>query len=332
MSAKPRYPIAQSMRKLCAILKISPERVMRRAGLPADYLAHERGGVDAQQFFDLWRAAIAEAKRPDMPLFLGKASARGPFISAVFAFSCSPNIDVGLSRLALFKPLVGPIKLSVERAADSLTVSFGSTDPAVPMPDSMAAFEAVYLLELARIFTCEPIVPLAVELAGQHDCAAVLDEHFGVSALTSRRSALVLSLEDAHRPLISENDELWAYFEESLQRQLRERDQTAAMSERVRGALLEMLPSGQASAEAVCERLRLSKRSLQRRLREEGKSFQGVLDATRSELSLHYLSGDELSVEEISYLLAYRDPNSFYRAFHAWTGMTPMQARGLRSH
>ena len=30
---------------------------------------------------------------------------------------------------------------------------------------------------------------------------------------------------------------------------------------------------------------------------------------------------------EISVMLGYEDPNSFFRAFHAWTGETPEQAR-----
>jgi len=42
---------------------------------------------------------------------------------------------------------------------------------------------------------------------------------------------------------------------------------------------------------------------------------------------MNYLLRGELSVEEISHLLAYREPNSFYRAFRGWTGMTPVQAR-----
>ncbi len=40
-----------------------------------------------------------------------------------------------------------------------------------------------------------------------------------------------------------------------------------------------------------------------------------------------YLSNRDLNTEEISFLLAFRDPNSFYRAFQDWTGMTPLQAR-----
>jgi AraC-like DNA-binding protein len=35
----------------------------------------------------------------------------------------------------------------------------------------------------------------------------------------------------------------------------------------------------------------------------------------------------ELSISEISHLLAYREPNSFFRAFQGWTGRTPQQVR-----
>jgi AraC-like DNA-binding protein len=75
----------------------------------------------------------------------------------------------------------------------------------------------------------------------------------------------------------------------------------------------------------------MSKRSLQRRLKDEGLTFQAILDDTRADLAMTYLRDQNLSAEEISYLLAYRDPNSFYRAFQDWTGMTPAQARGLET-
>ena len=99
------------------------------------------------------------------------------------------------------------------------------------------------------------------------------------------------------------------------------------MSARVRSVLPEMLPAGEASVQAAASRLRLSIRSLQRALKAEGTRFQDLLDATREDLARRYLSDTDLNVEEISYLLAYRDPNSFYRAFHIWTGQTPMSVR-----
>ena len=91
--------------------------------------------------------------------------------------------------------------------------------------------------------------------------------------------------------------------------------------------LSEMLPAGEATVDAAARRMRLSTRSLQRYLREDGTTFQKVLDSTRAELARTYLTSTELNVAEISYLLAYRDPNSFYRAFNAWTGQTPQSVR-----
>ena len=331
MAGKIRYQIAKSTKLLCAILKISPERVLRRAGMPADYLTYEQQGVNSQQYFDLWNATEAEAKRPDYSIFLAKTIARGPFVSAVFALSCSPNIEIGLSRLALIKPLLSPIRLSVERSSFSLSLSLYSADPDIVIPDSFIIFEMVYFTELARIFTTEPIVPMAVNIPEPLHYQDALIDYFGMSPKIASKNALILSLEDAHRPLISENEQLWASFEPDLHRHLRKIDPDGPMGARVKNTLLELLPGGQSSAEAVCERLHVSKRSLQRQLKDEGGTFQRILDTTRAELSVHYLSKSDLSVEEISYLLAYRDPNSFYRAFQGWTGMTPMKARDIHS-
>ncbi|MCB1452069.1 MAG: helix-turn-helix transcriptional regulator, partial [Rhizobiaceae bacterium] len=104
-------------------------------------------------------------------------------------------------------------------------------------------------------------------------------------------------------------------------------DAEPSLAARVRAMLLENMASGLANVDRVAEQLRMSRRSLQRRLSEEGLTFQTVLDKARADLALTYLRRGDLSAEEISYLLAFRDPNSFYRAFHAWTGMTPAQAR-----
>ena len=82
-----------------------------------------------------------------------------------------------------------------------------------------------------------------------------------------------------------------------------------------------------ASMQGVSTRLGLSKRTLQRRLQSEGESFQSVLNMTRERLARNYLSSSTISAGEISFLLGYDDPNSFFRAFQTWTGETPEHAR-----
>ena len=79
--------------------------------------------------------------------------------------------------------------------------------------------------------------------------------------------------------------------------------------------------------DAVSAKLRASTRTVQRRLKEEGGSFQHVLNRTREDLAIHYLKTSTMSGAEISFLLGFEDPNSFFRAFHAWTGDTPEKMR-----
>ena len=73
----------------------------------------------------------------------------------------------------------------------------------------------------------------------------------------------------------------------------------------------------------IASELAISSRTLQRRLHQEGTTFQEVLDELREELARHYLSATEYSSAEISFLLGYEEPNSFFRAFRTWTGETP---------
>lgn len=81
--------------------------------------------------------------------------------------------------------------------------------------------------------------------------------------------------------------------------------------------------------EAICKKLGVSTRTLQRRLQEEGGSFQQVLDQVRTSLAQHYLARTELPGAEIAFLLGFEEPNSFYRAFRGWTGKTPDHVRQL---
>lgn len=316
--------------RACRVLKLSPERVFRRAGLPTDSLSHEGRGLTARQFFDLWNAELSEANREDAALYLARSTARGAPTSTTLAFSCSADLETAFKRLSIFKPLVFPLHLDIEETDTGFSLSLKPVDPDVPIPETFAAFEIYYLVALARNCTNEKIVPLSVKIPGALMNRANAEQYLEVTVQEGRYAQLQLSAKDLRLPLISVNEEMWEEFEPGLYQRLLDRDRNSAMSMRVRRALIQLLPSGHASADAVCKHLHISKRSLYRYLRSEGETFQSVLDATRSELSLNYLSNNDLSIDEISYLLAFRDPNSFYRAFRGWTGMTPMEARSRR--
>lgn len=74
----------------------------------------------------------------------------------------------------------------------------------------------------------------------------------------------------------------------------------------------------------------MSTRTLQRRLTDEGITFQQLVEETRRELARSYLQHSTIELNETAYLLGYEDTNSFYRAFNGWEGMSPGEWRELQ--
>lgn len=100
-------------------------------------------------------------------------------------------------------------------------------------------------------------------------------------------------------------------------------EQGRSLRDQVEAAVLPVLHTGAATADAVARSLLISRQTLYRRLKAEGTSFEQVLDTLRHELALHYLSGRKVSVKETAYLLGFSDPAAFSRAFKRWTGAAP---------
>jgi AraC-like DNA-binding protein len=104
---------------------------------------------------------------------------------------------------------------------------------------------------------------------------------------------------------------------------LKEIESATSLRARVESLLMPILHTGDASMDAVADRMGVGRRTLQRKLSAEGTSFEKILDALRHKLALHYLGGKKVSVNETAYLVGFSEPAAFSRAFRRWTGTSP---------
>lgn len=102
-----------------------------------------------------------------------------------------------------------------------------------------------------------------------------------------------------------------------------------------RGDLLQQLQravrvlmlSGEVSGEAAAQMLELHRRTLNRRLKAQGTTFQAVLDGVRAGVASQLLEGTNTSLDDVASTLCYASVSPFMRAFRRWTGVTPGQWR-----
>lgn len=85
----------------------------------------------------------------------------------------------------------------------------------------------------------------------------------------------------------------------------------------------ELLPYGGVTIDRVARLLGMSRRTLQRRLRDFGFSFEELVDDVRRVEGIRrVVIGDEFALE-IAFMLGYSDQAHFSRAFRRWTGLSP---------
>jgi len=100
----------------------------------------------------------------------------------------------------------------------------------------------------------------------------------------------------------------------------------------VKGAIIDMLPSGGVSGEKVAQRLNMSIRSLQRKLQSAHTTFGTLLDEVRQEIAENYIHDSTVSLTEIAFVLGYSEYSSFWRAYKRWTKNSPSEIRKLASN
>lgn len=79
-------------------------------------------------------------------------------------------------------------------------------------------------------------------------------------------------------------------------------------------------------AEAA-EALGISERTLARRLRDQGQTFDNLLDEVRRHRSLKAVAETTAPLPEIAESLGFAEVSTFYRAFRRWTGLPPVRWR-----
>jgi AraC-like DNA-binding protein len=195
-----------------------------------------------------------------------------------------------------------------------------------------AEFWLVSLVRICRQVTDGRLAPSGMKMRHFRDHApAELRTFLGCDVeFSAAADEIVFPKQVATLPLVGRDSFLHnllrQYAEEALASQKPAREGFRAD---VEGVLTQLLPHGRASASEVARKLGTSQRTFSRKLREQGATFNGILDSFRSALAMHYLVEDQLSVSEIAWLLGYREFSSFTHAFKRWTGTTPRQFRTL---
>ncbi|MES0811662.1 AraC family transcriptional regulator ligand-binding domain-containing protein [Roseibium sp. SCPC15] len=94
------------------------------------------------------------------------------------------------------------------------------------------------------------------------------------------------------------------------------------VSEKVAKLVFSRLPGHLPSGDEVAAELCMTRRTLTRRLSDEGTSYKLLADTARCDMAKRMLLGED-SIAQVAFLLDFADQAAFSVAFKRWTGTTP---------
>ena len=310
-------------------LGVSAAAVLRRAGLPQAYLDEARVLLKTEELFAFWRAVGEVSTNPAIGLLLGTENKTERFLLTGLSALASESLGAAVDQMARYKRLNCPEEILQKRHAGEWSIQFRWLLANEVEPPVLIECAFSWMLSIARHGTGTRLSPLRVEFLQPRAHAKAIERHFCCEVVCgARRNAMVFRTVDANRPFVTRNAELLSVLAPQFEKELNQEDGGGEnFSEHVRIAIQEKLTGRRPSIEDIADSLHISSRTLQRRLQDEGASFQGVLEEARHQLARQYLNNPVLELNEAAYLLGYEDGNSFVRAFRTWEGVPPARWR-----
>lgn len=319
-----------------AELGFDAEQCLAGTGLSAPMLSRPAGEVSFKlsQEYQFHRNLLALTRDPAIGLSMGNAYTLESYGLFGYAFLSAPTLRHGLTIANHYGPLTFTLfDIRMLVAGNRSELQFR---PLLDIPGDLLAYYAdrdvAAAINGARVAVDQNLGLRAVHLVHSGDGhERRYREHFGCPVVFNHsHSALVFDTAALDAPMPLRDAETSQICQQQCQLLLTRLKREAGYIEKVR-ELIVARPGYFPDIDFVAEKLKLTTRTLRRRLSAENSSYQAILDEVRYGLAREYLTTSRMTLEEIAALLGYSTAGNLSQAFKRWHGVSPRQYRKERT-
>jgi AraC-like DNA-binding protein len=301
--------------------------LLRRFDLPPTAATDDEVRVSLEGLRAILDAAALAAGDADLGVHLGQQLPRGAY--GVLEYSCrsAPTVRDALARIVRYIGLLNELVTITAREERGAAVIEQSID-GEPLCVGRHAneFFVVMLLERTRQLSGAACIPERAWFAhpAPGDTRALVAA-VGTDQLRfdAGKNGLALPASVLDLPISSADPTLLALMDKQAEQALAGRTAPTRFLGDVKARIAASLDAAPPEIEELAAALRMSRRTLQRRLGDEGVSFQQLVDEVRRERALELVGDAGRPLGDVAFQLGYAELSPFLRAFRRWTGTTP---------
>ena len=304
--------------------------LLRRVGLTPELIAEPEERLSVRSQIALLDEAAIALKDDCIGFTLARAFDPREIGLLYYVMASSRTLGDALKRVARYSKVTNEALAFGYQEGNRLVLSLSYSGVPRHSDRHQMEFCMFGLLRICRILTGQNLVPQHFSIShyrseGTSEMARFVGTkvEFGAD-----RDEFTLNVDARELPLIHAdsylNDLLLKYCEAALAGR---RDDMSQLRTRVENAISSVLPHGKVRVDDVARSLGMRKRTLARRLSDEGLNFTEILQQLRRDLAVRYLDDRKLHVSKIAWLLGFHEVSAFTHAFKRWTGKTPREIR-----
>ena len=278
---------------------------------------------DARVPCDAYGAVLTRAQHerftPNLALELARVTPLGAWPLIDYLVVTADTVEAGVRQLARYVRITGaPFSIEVRDEVEPIRIEL--TTLAAPFA---IEFDAALIVLRFREET-QGVFAASLSFTHTLDDAAAFARVLGCPVTSNAPwSGLSVPLQTWRLPLRRRDPILRQVLEGHANEILARLPARTGLALEVQRALTSRVAGGDTRIESLGRQFGMSARTLQRRLADEGISYQKMLDDARKAAAGRYLAESTLAIGEIAYLLGYSESAPFHRAFKRWYGATP---------
>jgi AraC-like DNA-binding protein len=247
-----------------------------------------------------------------------------------YVMASSQTLGDALKRVARYSRITNEALVVGYREGNRLVINLSYSGVPRHSDKHQIEFCMFAVLRLCRVLTGQNLVPQHFFIAHHRSGdSSEMARFVGTKVeFGADKDEFALNVDARELPLIHAdsylNDLLLKYCEAALADR---KGDVSQLRTRVENAISSLLPHGRVLVEDVARGLGMSKRTLARKLSDEGLNFTEILQQLRRDLAVRYLDDRKLHVSKIAWLLGFHEVSAFTHAYKRWTGKTPREMR-----
>jgi AraC-like DNA-binding protein len=287
--------------------------------------------IDYQTFESLLLNAIEISGEKSLGLHIG--SRLGVTTHGMMGYAMI-NSDSIREAIDIFRRFINTrtplITIDIIETPETLTVQFNEVHDISPIRQ---AFHEAVLLTLNNILSYISFGDINILKAyfcfPRPEYGSLYDEFFHCEIqFFQRKTALTVSLSGLDNPLKMSDANSLTQARNLCELELKKMGQASSNEQKIKEILINSVGKFP-SLEQLAARFHVSPRTLHRYLKNENTSYKEIIESVGSQLAKQYLTESDIGIQEISYLLGYKDIANFRRAFKRWYGVPPSEYRNI---